>query len=102
MQALFVKIKEFMDKFDEIRNLVREIRDLLRDALRKRPGPVSGPEEIPADRDALLNEKQVAKELGVSPGTLKNWRSEKKGPEWVKIERSVRYRRSAVDKFKKR
>ena len=48
----------------------------------------------------MLNEKQVAKELGVSPGTLKNWRSEKKGPEWVKIEKSVRYRRSAVDKFK--
>ena len=75
-----------------------EIRDLLRDSIRKPRGPVPGPEDVPPDR-VLLNEKQVAKELGVSALTLKKWRFENKGPEWVKIERVVRYKRSAVDKW---
>ena len=90
-----------MDNLTEIRDLLREIRDLLREAVRKRPGPTPAPGDVPPDR-VMLNEKQVAKELGVSTLTLKKWRWEGKGPEWVKIERTVRYKRSDVDKWIKR
>jgi len=50
--------------------------------------------DIPKDAEELLNTKQVAKLLGVSEGTLENWRSAGKGPKFQKLENCVRYRRS--------
>ena len=32
-----------------------------------------------------LNQKETADIIGVSPGTLENWRSEGLGPEYIKI-----------------
>jgi predicted DNA-binding transcriptional regulator AlpA len=86
---------DMIELLTEMRDLLREIRDLLRP--RHARGPEPGPDTTaPSDED-LLNEKQVASLLGVSTLTLRKWRWENKGPEWVKIERTVRYRRSAVD-----
>ncbi|ODU41779.1 MAG: hypothetical protein ABS96_30375 [Lysobacteraceae bacterium SCN 69-123] len=48
----------------------------------------------------LLDEKEVAATLGVAPGTLRNWRSLRIGPVYVKLgKRAVRYRRSDVETF---
>lgn len=47
----------------------------------------------------LLNEKEVATELSIAPGTLRNWRSLKVGPPWTKLRRAVRYRRADLDAF---
>ena len=46
-----------------------------------------------ADSD-LIDEAEAAKILNVSVFTLRNWRSKKRGPAWVKYPRAVRYRRS--------
>lgn len=48
----------------------------------------------------LLNEKEVAIELGIAAGTLRNWRSLRIGIPYVKLgKRAVRYRRADVDAF---
>jgi hypothetical protein len=37
-------------------------------------------------------EKEAAKELGVAVQTLRNWRHIRRGPAYLKLGRSVRYR----------
>ncbi len=50
--------------------------------------------------DKLLNERETAALLGVSPGTLAVWRSTRRYPlKFVKIGRRVRYRPSDVEAF---
>jgi predicted DNA-binding transcriptional regulator AlpA len=43
------------------------------------------------DPEALLMEDQAARLLSVSPRTLQAWRSEDRGPPYVRVGRSVRY-----------
>jgi len=38
-----------------------------------------------------MNEKQVSELLGVSVQTLRNWRHLRKGPDYIKMGRAVRY-----------
>ena len=45
----------------------------------------------------VLNEKQVAKMLGVKIGTLSNWRSRGEGPKYVKIGAKPRYTEQAIN-----
>jgi excisionase family DNA binding protein len=46
----------------------------------------------PAKDDArLLTHGEVAKLLGVSPGTLYNWRMVRKGPTFIKMGHLIRY-----------
>lgn len=47
----------------------------------------------------LLNTRQAADYLGLSPGTLMAWRCQQRGPTYCKIEGSVRYRRDDLDSF---
>ncbi|MGN7725218.1 helix-turn-helix transcriptional regulator [Luteimonas sp. 22616] len=48
----------------------------------------------------LLNEKEVATMLGIATGTVRNWRSLRIGPTYVKLgKRAVRYRRVDVESF---
>lgn len=48
--------------------------------------------------DPLLTPEEVAEMLGgVSPATLKRWRTQRTGPVVLHIGRCVRYRRSAVE-----
>ncbi len=47
--------------------------------------------------DTLLSTAQLAAELGVTPGTLRNWRTAGRGPRGARIGGRVRYRRADVD-----
>ncbi len=49
----------------------------------------------------LVNEKQAAKYLGLSPSTLQSLRFMHKPPAYVKIGRSVRYLVEDLDEFLK-
>jgi predicted DNA-binding transcriptional regulator AlpA len=39
-----------------------------------------------------MNDVTAARILNVAPQTLRNWRSSRKGPPYIKLGRSVRYR----------
>ncbi|WP_422274357.1 helix-turn-helix domain-containing protein [Bradyrhizobium sp.] len=46
---------------------------------------------------ALYDEKQAAPKLGLkNPGTLSNWRTQGRGPEYLKIGGAVRYSDEAI------
>lgn len=49
--------------------------------------------------DPLLTGNEVAQRLGMSPGTLTNWRSVGIGPAYIKMGRNVRYRSSRVNEW---
>lgn len=58
------------------------------------------PNTTGATREPLLNEQQAAEFLNIRPGTLACWRVTKRYPlPYVKIGRSVRYRRSDLEAF---
>ena len=40
----------------------------------------------------FVNDVRAAEILGLSPQTLRNWRSQSRGPDYVRIGRAVRYR----------
>jgi excisionase family DNA binding protein len=68
----------------------------------KRPtdNPPSAPRQPPALRPPeieVLNEKQVAAYLNISVATVRRWRLFRKGPRFVKIGSSVRYKRGDVE-----
>lgn len=48
----------------------------------------------------LINEKEAAEILTVAVKTVRSWRLKKIGPSYIKIGRSVRYSRYALEKFK--
>lgn len=47
----------------------------------------------------LLNEREAAALLRMSPKTLSQWRWRKRGPSFVTIGRSIRYREEDIEKF---
>ena len=47
----------------------------------------------------LLTQDAAAQLLGVKPSTLERWRFIGSGPEFCKVGRLVRYRRSALDTY---
>ena len=49
--------------------------------------------------DALLSDKEVAAALRISPGNLRNWRSQRRGPSVVLLGRSVRYQVKSLREF---
>ncbi len=57
----------------------------------KQESPKMSPSTL--DPSALLNEKEAARLLAMSFRTLQSWRSEGKGPRYLKLGRSIRYRR---------
>ena len=44
----------------------------------------------------LMEPKEVAELLGVTEGTLVNWRTKGRGPRYIKSGKAVKYRRAAV------
>lgn len=46
---------------------------------------------------ALIDEKQLCAELGISVVTATKWRAKAEGPPFIKVGRLVRYRRSDVE-----
>jgi len=47
----------------------------------------------------IFNEYQAAVLLGVQPATLRQWRQQRRGPAWVKVEHAVRYRCQDLEKY---
>lgn len=45
----------------------------------------------------FINEKELAKLLGVSQKLIQHWRYHDIGPTWYRLSRSIRYRRSEVE-----
>lgn len=50
-------------------------------------------------KDHLLSERDVAALLAVTPAAVEAWRRKGTGPEWIRVGRLVRYRRSAIETF---
>ncbi len=48
---------------------------------------------------STLNERGAARYLGVSPATLKTWRSRNRGPRWQKAGRRVSYQLADLQEF---
>ena len=49
--------------------------------------------------DLLLTPKAVAEKFGMNELTLANLRSQRRGPAFIRIGRSIRYPRSAIREF---
>lgn len=47
----------------------------------------------------LLDAEEVAKILGVKKNTIRAWRAKKIGPPFIKILKTIRYRREDVEDF---
>lgn len=47
---------------------------------------------IELGNENALNERQAAKYLGVSPGTLRLWRSENRSPRYFRAGKLIRFR----------
>lgn len=47
----------------------------------------------------MMTTKELAKKWNVSAGTLANWRSQKRGPKFLKLGRKVVYKTEAIKKF---
>ena len=47
----------------------------------------------------LLNEQQTSRILNVSTAALRRWRRERRGPEFIRCERCVRYDMRALERF---
>ena len=66
------------------------------------PNPRSPREAInsmsPGDR-RVLNENELAQRWGISPKTLQRWRSEGRGPRYLKLSKRVSYPLEAVIDF---
>ena len=52
----------------------------------------------PGDR-RVLNENELAQRWGVSPKTLQRWRSEGRGPRYLKLSKRVSYPLEAIFDF---
>lgn len=50
-------------------------------------------------QNVLLDNESAAEFLGVSPTTLPRWRWAGTGPAYLKVGRSIRYRRSDLEKW---
>ena len=54
----------------------------------------------PGDR-RVLNENELAQRWGVSPKTLQRWRSEGRGPRYLKLSKRVGYPLESVIEFER-
>jgi excisionase family DNA binding protein len=54
---------------------------------------------IELGNENALNERQAAKYLGVSPGTLRLWRAENRSPRFFRAGKLIRYRRADLDSW---
>lgn len=51
---------------------------------------------MPSQTD-LFTPTELAEYLNISPRTLIRWRNERRGPDWIRVGRVVRYRRQDVE-----
>lgn len=48
---------------------------------------------------AFMSESELAARWEVSPKTLQRWRTERRGPPYLKFSKSVRYRRQGIEAY---
>ena len=51
------------------------------------------------DRAQTIGPRETADRLGIKASTLRNWRSESRGPRYVKFGKLVRYRLADIAEF---
>lgn len=49
--------------------------------------------------DPLLDQARAAMYIDTAPRTLETWRYQGRGPAYIKVGNSVRYRKSAIDSW---
>lgn len=49
--------------------------------------------------ETILTTEQAAEMLGMSERTLENWRWKREGPSYIKLGRSIRYRKTDVENW---
>ncbi len=49
--------------------------------------------------EALINDLEAARLLGLSAATLRNWRVQGRGPKWVTLGRAIRYNPKDIQRF---
>lgn len=83
---------------DQLRDIVSQ---LAREAIERELAelPRSNPTSIDYHREKLIDSKQAAEILGLSPGTLSNMRAAGTSPAYVKIGTAIRYRVSDIYAF---
>lgn len=67
------------------------------------PSPVIHLPSFPdvAKRQTLMNEREVAQYMRISVAAIRRWRLFKKGPKYLKIGSSVRYRKEDIESWLK-
>lgn len=85
-----------MDQKSLTKELRAEIRQALTSEIRS---IIKGNRPLPR---RLLTEKETADLLGVSVKTLPVWRHKGKGPDYVKIESSIRYKLADINAYIKK
>ena len=84
-----------MDSIAVIVATPQELRSLIKDAVRTEMSAVRSTGKI-AD---VLDEKQAAAYIDQKPGTLRQWRTNSKGPAYHKKGRRVFYKKSDLDSW---
>lgn len=56
-------------------------------------------EQAKAKAQMILTPDEVAARLRISPSTLAQWRSQRRGPAYVKVGSRVRYLSDAIDRY---
>ena len=72
----------------------QELHSLIRGAVQE---AISSVENNSRKTKDVLNEKQAAEYLGKKPGTLRQWRSDCKGPSYHKKGRQIMYKKTDLD-----
>lgn len=68
-----------------------DLEDIVRRAVREAQGG--------RETAAMLDERQAAQLLGLSPATLRRWRCDRQGPAYIKAGRAVHYTREDIDRW---
>ncbi len=76
-----------------VQNLKESIHDCLQNINNTKMNPT------PVNDKRLLNEHEVAEILNISAPTLRKWRWEGKGPQFVKIGHRVAYKVGEIDSY---
>jgi predicted DNA-binding transcriptional regulator AlpA len=83
---------------DDMTKLIAAIvRKEIRAALAEVGLPSNAGETTPAP--AVMTERDAAEYLQMKPGTLRNWRSEGRGPKFIRLGAAVRYRPVELDEW---
>ena len=94
-QIAFKEIERLNLRIAELENRDRQQIERENGQAPHNPSPVNP--QFPPKMPVTMNEQQVAEYLSMSVGSVRKWRRLGGGPKFIKIGRSVRYRREDVE-----